>query len=148
MNPSQPNGGTALTTQPSTSFLSSTNSSLSFISQITELLREINQLLQNPAFQQAVGSRLGLQLPSTSAPTPTNPQPLQQPTSNLLTSFSPSQIMKMLDSPQGKEMIKTIIDILTSIFGDIKLSELREKLLGEPKKEIKGDGKDASKPAE
>jgi len=105
------------------------------IAQITELLREINQLLQNPAVARYFMKN-------------TNPQvvSLPNPTTQSQEIDFKQILLEMLQNPEKKKQLIDGLRELMNYVGDIKLSQLIEQLekldlsklgLGEKKDENK-----------
>jgi len=91
----------------------------SILGELTNLLREINQLLQNPAIAKYFMKNV-------------NPSPIQN---QVMASPEPKQeidfkqiLLEMLQNPEKKKQLVDGINELIKYVGDIKLSELAKQL--------------------
>jgi len=91
----------------------------SFLSQVIELIREINQLLNNPVVLQ----RFNNQIPQQPVQT-TLPQIQQQ-------EFDEDQFIKFIQTPKGKQMLISGLERVKQVFGDLRISEMISALKGE-----------------
>ena len=90
----------------------------SFLSQVIELIREINQLLNNPVVLQRFNNQI-LQQPVQT----TLPQIRQQ-------EFNEEQFIKFIQTPKGKEMLISGLERVKQVFGDLRISEMISALKG------------------
>ena len=90
----------------------------SFLSQVIELIREINQLLNNPVVLQ----RFNNQIPQQPVQT-TLPQIRQQ-------EFNEEQFIKFIQTPKGKQMLISGLERVKQVFGDLRISEMISALKG------------------
>ncbi len=110
----------------------------SLIAQITELLREINQLLQNPAIARYFMKNI-------------NMNPSQQVTAQTeqKQDIDFKQILfEMLQNPEKKKQLIDGINELIKYVGDIKLSELAKQLEQLDLTKLGMSGKNENKPTQ
>jgi len=92
----------------------------SFLSQVIELIREINQLLNNPVVLQRFNNQMQPQQPIQT----TLPQVQEQ-------QFNEDQFIKFIQTPKGKQMLISGLERVKQVFGDLRISEMISALKGE-----------------
>ena len=90
-----------------------------FIQQIIELLREINQLLNNPVVLQRVSQNSPQQPIQT-----TLPQVQEQ-------QFNEEKFIQFLQTPKGREMLIRGLEKVKEMVGDLRISEIIAILKGD-----------------
>ena len=82
------------------------------INQITELLREINQLLNNPNISNLIGKQQLQQ------------QPVQQIQQIQQQKFTVQDFINFIQTQEGREVLISGLEKVKEMFGDLKISEM------------------------
>lgn len=90
-----------------------------FLSQVIELIREINQLLNNPVVLQRFNNQISQQQPIQT----TLPQIQQQ-------EFNEEKFIQFIQTPQGREMLIRGLERVKEMVGDLRISEIITMLRG------------------